>query len=106
MSRLWQLASNSRQPVENEWWHMTNSEIQCLKDHVDRLVEIETADGEVLTGKVISVFYDGEQDEHELFYELVSTNMPEARENVEDTAGYALDFENILSVRPVSEAKG
>ena len=80
---------------------MTETEIQCLKDQIDKLVEIETSDGEILTARVISVFDDKNYDEHELFYEVISTNMP--YENRESSGGHALDFSKILSVRPTWE---
>jgi hypothetical protein len=82
---------------------MTESEIQCLKENIDKTVEIETNDGERLVARVVSVFDDAEYDEHELFYKLVATNMPESYKHVGDTGGYAVDFEKILSVRPHSE---
>jgi hypothetical protein len=77
---------------------MTETEIQCLKDQIEKLVEIETSDGEILTARVISVFDDENYDEHELFYEVISTNMP--YENRESSGGYALAFSKILSVCP------
>jgi hypothetical protein len=77
---------------------MTETEIPCLKDQIDKLVEIETSDGEIITARVISVFDDENYDEHELFYEVISTSMP--YENRESSGGCALDFNKILSVRP------
>lgn len=79
---------------------MTESEIKCLKDNVDKLVEIETIDGELLVVKVVSVFDGPERDEHEVLYEVVSTNMLETYKNIENASGYALDFSNILSAKP------
>lgn len=80
---------------------MTENEIQCLKDNIGRLVDVETTDGEFLVARVISVFYDQEYDEHELFYEVVSTNV--SYEHLEDAGGYALDFDEIRSVAPHAE---
>jgi hypothetical protein len=48
---------------------------------------------------------DRECDEHELFYELISTNMPESYKRTENAAGYALDFERIVSAKPWLSAK-
>ncbi|MGA2249710.1 hypothetical protein [Terracidiphilus sp.] len=79
---------------------MTESQIQCLKDHVDKTVEIETVDSERLVAKVLAVFHDSDYDEHELFYELVSTNMIEAYKHLGEAGGYALDFDKIVSVQP------
>jgi hypothetical protein len=79
---------------------VTESEIQCLKDNIDKVVEIETIDGELLLAKVISVFHDNQNEEHELFYELISSNKPEASRKLDDHGGYALDFGSIFSVTP------
>jgi hypothetical protein len=81
---------------------MNDAEVQCLKDCIDKVVEIETIDGEQLVARVISVFSDAEYDEHELFYEMLSTNMPEAYKHLGNAGGYALDFGKIASVRPSS----
>jgi len=86
---------------------MTDSEIQCLKDSIGTVVEIETTNGEVLVARVLFVFHDGECGEHELFYEVVSSN--KQYKNLDSAGGYALDFEQILSVKaipnPEEEAK-
>jgi len=78
------------------------SEIQCLKENLDHLVDIETADGEFLVAKVLSVFHDEANNEHEVFFEVVSSNMP--HKDSESAVGCALDFGNILLVRPHSTA--
>jgi hypothetical protein len=82
---------------------VTEIEIQLLKDSIDRLVEIETIDGERFTARVISVFHDQEYDEHELFYEVISSNMLEVYKQIGDGGGYALDFGKIAAVRPHSD---
>ena len=79
---------------------MTNSEIQCLKDNVDRLVELETTDGEVIVAKVLSVFHDEKDDEHELFYEVLSSSEPHFYALSQASRTYAMDFEYIFSVKP------
>ena len=83
---------------------MTDVEIQCLKENIDKMVEIRTTDGEELIAKVLAVFHDVEFDEHELFYELVATNMLASYDHVQDAGGYALDFDKILSVSEHSES--
>jgi hypothetical protein len=81
---------------------MTEVEIQCLKDNLDKTVEIDTVDGERLIARVLAVFHDEEYDEHELFYELVSSNMPASYARGESAGGFALGFDKILAVRPSS----
>jgi hypothetical protein len=80
---------------------MTQSDIQCLRDNVDKLVEIETIDAELLTAKVISVFDDKDNEEHELFFEIISSNAPDFYARFKNSGGFALDFDSILSVRPL-----
>lgn len=82
---------------------MTESEIQCLRDNIDKLVEIETADGERLIARVLFVTHDEEYDEHELLYEVVSSNMLESYSHLETAGGYVLDFDKIRSVKPRSD---
>jgi len=76
---------------------MTESEIQCLKDSIGRLVEIETTFGERLVARVAFVMHSDEYDEHDVQYQLVSTNKPEAYAKAGD---YVLDFDEIVSVKP------
>jgi hypothetical protein len=79
---------------------MTDSEIQCLKDNVDKLVEIETSQGEKLVAKVLFVSHSDEYDEHDLLYEFVSTSTPEFYAQFENPGGFVLDFDKILTVKP------
>jgi hypothetical protein len=81
---------------------MTISEIQCLKDNVDKIVEIETTSGERLIAKVLFVNHSEEYDEHDLLYEVVETNMPEFYASHKDCGGFVMDFEYIVSVKPFS----
>jgi len=83
---------------------MTKSEIQCLKDNIDKLVEIETTDGERLIAKVFLVTHDEEYDEHDLLYQVVSSNMLEPYLRRETAGGYVLDFDKIVLVRPFSDS--
>ncbi len=78
---------------------MTESEIQCLKDNIDKSVEIETADGERLIAKVLFVTHSEEYDEHELLYQVISSNRLESYVHLDKAGGYVLDFDKILSVR-------
>lgn len=84
---------------------MTESEIQCLKDCVDKLVEIETTDGERLIAKVVVVMHSEEFDEHDVQYELISSNTPEFYASHPDSGGFLLDFDKIQSVRPYTDRK-
>jgi hypothetical protein len=79
---------------------VTESEIQCLRDNIDKTVEIETNSGERLIAKVLFVTCDEEYDEHELTYQVVSSNRLGSYLQLENTGGYVLDFDKILSVRP------
>ncbi len=81
---------------------MTESEIQCLKDNIDKAVEIQTIDGERLIAKILFVTHDQEHDEHELLYEVVSSNMIEPYAHLDNAGGYVLDFDKVLSVKPFS----
>jgi len=73
------------------------SEIRFLKDSIDKLVEIKTTASERLIARVLFVTHSEEYDEHDLLYEMVSTNTPEAYGMPGD---YVLDFDKIVSVTP------
>jgi hypothetical protein len=79
---------------------MEDAEIQCLKDSIDRLVEIQTRDGEHLIAKVISVF-DGE-DKPNIFYQVISSSTMEWYKSYPLSDAFSLDFDRIVSVRPVN----
>lgn len=83
---------------------MTECEIRCLKNNIDKIVKIETTDGEQLIARVLFVTQSEEYDEHELLYEVVSSSMPESYAHLKDAGGYVLDFDKILSVRPYPES--
>jgi hypothetical protein len=78
---------------------MTEADIQCLKDNIDREVEIHTIDGEQLVAKVLFVTHDEEYGEHDVLYEVISSNMMDSYAHLDKAGGYVLDFEKILSVR-------
>lgn len=44
---------------------VTESQIQCLKDNLDKIVELETVEGEKLVAKILAIFHDPEYDEHD-----------------------------------------
>lgn len=81
---------------------MTDSELECLKSHVDRPVEIETKGGEHLLVKVIAVF-DQESDP-DVFFDLVSSESDLSSPN-NLAGGYSLPLADIIAVRPVTLSK-
>lgn len=83
---------------------MADSEIQCLKDNIDKIVEIETTSGELLIAMVLFVTHSEEYDEHELTYEMVRTNMPEFYVANKGSGGFVLNLCDIISARPFSGA--
>jgi hypothetical protein len=80
---------------------MTAADIQCLKDKIDKLVEIRTTNDECLIARILFVIHDDEYDEHEAIYEVVSSNQIGSYRHLETSGGYVLDFGRIVSVRPV-----
>ena len=80
---------------------MTECEIQYLKDNIEKLVEIETTFGERLIARVVFVMHSEEYDEHDVQYQVVSTNMPEVYAKAGD---YVLDFDKIMLVRPFPDS--
>jgi hypothetical protein len=79
---------------------VTEPEIQYLKTNVNKTVEIETDEGELLVAKVLFVTHDDDFDEHELLYQVLASSTPEFYERFKNTPSLALDFKNILSVKP------
>jgi len=76
---------------------MTEADLVCLKSSIDKVVVIETIDGERLLAKVVSVF--DREDDPDMFYELVSTSRPNLYPRMTEKCGYSLPLENILAVR-------
>ena len=74
---------------------MTESDIQLLKSHIDKVVQIETHKGERLLINVLSVF--DEESDADVFFHDVSAD-PEKRD-FEKMPGFALSLNNIVSVR-------
>jgi len=81
---------------------MNQTDIQCLKTHIDRVVEIETLNGKRLLVNVISVF-DKESDP-DVFFHDVSAD-PEQK-NFANTPGFALSLNEIVSVREYTPKEG
>lgn len=79
---------------------MTEAEIQCLKDNIDKTVKIETTDGERLIAKVLFITHDEEYGEHEFLYEVVSSNMLRSYADLKNAGGYVLNFDKVLSLKP------
>ena len=80
---------------------MTDADIICLKSKIDKAVEIETVNGERLTAKVIWVF--DEEDNAEVFYELISSSKPELYTRQSEVGGYSIPLTEIASVRPAAQ---
>jgi|GEM_PF-2434133 len=80
---------------------MTESDIQCLKLNIGKVVEMYTADGEHLTAKIISVF--DEEDHPDVFYEILTSNTMDWYLAHADSGGFALQLDRIVSVKPVAD---
>jgi hypothetical protein len=78
---------------------MTETDLRVLKLCMDKLVLIETVDGEQMTAKVISVF--DEESDADMFYELISSSKPDLYPRKEQVCGYSLPLKDIVSVRAV-----
>jgi hypothetical protein len=74
---------------------MTQADLECLKSHIDRQVEIDTRSGEHLRIRVISVF-DGESDP-DVFFDVVAVGSELAGGS---GSGQSLPLNEILTVRP------
>ena len=81
---------------------MTSTDIQCLKDNVDKLVEIRTIHDECLIAQVQIVTDDDELHVHDVMYKVVSSNQIESYPKLEAAGGYLLDFVEIVSAEPVA----
>lgn len=82
---------------------MTEAEILCLKNNINKLVEIHTIDGECLIAKILFVTHNEEYDEHDLLYEVVSSTRMDWYLKHPDSGGFVLDFDRIVSVRPAEQ---
>lgn len=80
---------------------MTEADIQCLKDSIEKLVEIRTVDDECLVAKVLFVTDDEEYDDHAVLYEVISSNTIGSYHLLDSDTGYVLDFKKIVSVKPI-----
>jgi hypothetical protein len=79
---------------------VTNSEIELLKRSIDKNVEIRTTFGEIMIAKIGFVMHSEEYDEHDVTYQVASSNMMDWYERHGKDHSYVLDFELILSVKP------
>jgi hypothetical protein len=82
---------------------MTEADIQCLKDNIDKLVEIRTVDAECLIAKIQIVTDDDEYHVHDVMYEVISSNQIDTYAHLENSGGYLLDFVEIVSVKPIPQ---
>jgi hypothetical protein len=80
---------------------MTETDIQCFKDNIDKLVEIRTVHDEYLTAKIMIVTDDDENHVHDVMYEVISSNQIDSYALLESSGGYLLDFVDIVSVKPI-----
>jgi hypothetical protein len=74
---------------------MKQSDLECLKENINQIVEIDTRNGEHLLIKVISVF-DQESDPAVFFWDVTSDPQ---KLDLEQTEGFGLPLEEILTVR-------
>jgi hypothetical protein len=81
---------------------MSQTDIDCLKSHLDQVVEIETIKGERLLINVIAVF-DQESDPDVFFYDVTSNP---SQKGFSKTAGHALPLNEIVSVRAHAPKEG
>jgi hypothetical protein len=81
---------------------MKDSELECLKTPQGQLLEIETAKGEQLLIRVISVF-DEESDPDVFFYDV--TSGPD-QQDPERSQGYRLSLQEIVSVKRHEQGGG
>jgi len=79
---------------------VTPSDVQCIKNNIDKLVEIRTVSGECLVARILFVTHDEDCDEHEVLYQVVSSNQLDQYHHLETSGGYVLDFEETVSVKP------
>ncbi len=80
---------------------MTELDLQYLKQSIDKVVEIKTTDGEHLVAKILFVTHDEDYGEHDVLYQVISSDRLASYKNIENSGGYVLDFERILSVTPL-----
>lgn len=79
---------------------MTEADILCLQNHIDGLVEIRTIEDEYLVAKVLFVTHNDEYDEHDVLYELVSSDRADWYTKRDSAGGFLLNFDRIVSVKP------
>ena len=82
---------------------MTDADLACLKSNVNKLVEIDTTDGEHFVAKVLWVF--DSETEPDVFYDLISTNKPERYVRRDENVGYSMLLAQIASVKGITTLK-
>jgi hypothetical protein len=81
---------------------VTQADLDCLKTHIDQVVEIETQKGERLLINVISVF-DEESDPDVFFHDVTADPN---QESFERTPGYGLPLREITAVKEYTAQGG
>jgi len=76
---------------------MTDTDLQLLKNSVDKVVRIVCYDGESMLAKVHSV---SDEDE-DLIYDLISTSKESQYEKHDEQPAYLIRFQDIEHVEPV-----
>lgn len=84
---------------------MTEADIQCLKDNIDKVVEIQTVHDERLIAKIMIVTDDDEYHVHDVMYEVISSNQIDSYAQLESSGGYLLDFVEIVSVKSAPQSE-
>jgi len=80
---------------------MTPNDFETLKASKDKVVRIDTLDGETLIAKVLLV---SEEDE-DVVFELISTTHEGQYEKFDQQPAYAIDFKKIKSVESIAERR-
>ena len=78
---------------------MTPADLQLLKDHVHKIVEIICTNREVMLARVLIV---SEEDE-DVIYDLVTTTNESQYEKHDEQPAYLIRFEDIEQVSAVRE---
>ena len=84
---------------------MTETDIQCLKENIDKLVEIRTVNDECLIARVQLVTDDEEYHVHDVMYEVISSNQIDSYAHLDSSGGYLLDFVEIVSVKSAQKSE-
>jgi len=77
---------------------MNANDLETLKTNIDRMVKIDTFDGESLLAKVVLV----SEEDQDVIYELVSTSRESQYEKFDEQPAYRIAFQDIKSVQALS----